>query len=237
MSLLTILDKQQLHSFPATSHALAEPNGLLAIGGDLQTERLLAAYRRGIFPWPMQGSDLLWWTPSPRMVLLPSQLRIAKSLGKRIRRGDYQVSYNQHFAQVIQLCTNNRFREESWITNAIQQAYQQLHQQGHAHSIEISQQGQLIGGLYGLAIGGVFFGESMFSLRSDAAKLALYHLTIHLQDRGYQLIDCQVESAFLASLGAQSITRHSFEQQLEQLIDLERYFAPSPQPDASEPER
>ena len=233
---MTILDKQQLQSFPATSHALVEPNGLLAIGGDLHTERLLAAYRRGIFPWPMQGSDLLWWTPDPRMVLLPTQLRIAKSLHKRIRRDDYQVSHNQHFSQVIQLCTKNRFREESWITQAIKQAYQQLHQQGHAHSIEISQRGELIGGLYGLAIGAVFFGESMFSLKPDAAKLALYHLTTHLQDKGYALIDCQVESAFLASLGAQSITRQSFEQQLEKLIDLDRDFSPSKQSSSPAPD-
>ena len=225
MSLLTRLDKQQTQSFPDTSHALVEPNGLLAVGGDLRTERLLSAYRRGIFPWPIQGSELLWWTPDPRMVLLPGQMHVAKSLHKRIRRGGYQVSHNQHFSQVIRLCTANRFRKESWITEAIKQAYQTLHQQGHAHSIEISMQGNLIGGLYGLAIGAVFFGESIFSLKPDAGKLALYHLTTHLQERGYELIDCQVESAFLASLGAQSITRQSFEQRLAELINIERAFA------------
>ena len=225
MSLLTRLDKQQTQSFPDTSHALVEPNGLLAVGGDLRTERLLSAYRRGIFPWPIQGSELLWWTPDPRMVLLPGQMHVAKSLHKRIRRGGYQVTHNQHFSQVIRLCTANRFRKESWITEAIKQAYQTLHQQGHAHSIEISLQGNLIGGLYGLAIGAVFFGESIFSLKPDAGKLALYHLTAHLQERGYELIDCQVESAFLASLGAQSITRQSFEQRLAELINIERAFA------------
>ena len=218
------LDKEQTEFFPSTHRALTDPNGLLAVGGDLQPSRLLAAYRLGIFPWPVDDKHLLWWSPNPRMVLIPSRMRLARSLQKRIARQDYQVNFNSQFTQVITLCAANRYRQESWITDMMLTAYIHLHQLGYAHSVEIYQEQQLIGGLYGIALGGVFFGESMFHLQPDAAKLALHHLSVHLEHRGYQLIDCQVESPFLEQLGAHSISRETFEQYLARYIDLAIHF-------------
>ena len=220
MNPLTTLDKEQTQLFPPTHQALTDPNGLLAIGGDLQPSRLLAAYRLGIFPWPVDDIHLLWWSPNPRMVFIPGRMHLARSLQKRIARQDYQVSLNTQFTQVITLCAANRYRQDSWITDMMLKAYIQLHQLGYAHSVEIYQEQQLVGGLYGIALGGVFFGESMFHLQPDGAKLALYHLSVHLDNRGYQLIDCQVESPFLKQLGASTMSRETFEQQLARHIDL-----------------
>lgn len=201
--------------FPSPNLALDEPNGLLAFGGDLSAERILVAYQRGIFPWFNEGEPPLWWSPAPRMVLYPEEIKISRSLNKRLRRQEFQISFNSCFAEVIEQCALLRATSGTWITPEMQTAYNQLHQQGYAHSAEVWQDGQLVGGLYGLALGGVFFGESMFSKVSDASKVALVKLTQHLQEQGFKLIDCQVYTNHLASLGAREISRELFLQTLE----------------------
>lgn len=203
--------------FPPIEDALKEPNGLLAFGGDLSPERLRLAYRRGIFPWFNEGEPLLWWSPSPRMVLFPEEIKVSRSLRKRLRRGDFQVTFNHHFAGVIAQCAALRKqREGTWITPAMQAAYQQLHQEGSAHSVEVWQDKALVGGLYGVALGQVFFGESMFSCVSDASKVALVTLAERLKTLDFSFIDCQVYSPHLASLGAREIHRDDFLSKLEQ---------------------
>ncbi len=210
-----------LHSsaipFPDVELALNEPNGLIAIGGDLSTERLLSAYRQGIFPWYSEGEPVLWYSPNPRMVITKDTLHISKSLEKVLRNDRFEVRMDTHFEQVIQQCKNIKRKEQdsTWIDNDMVQAYIQLHHQGYAHSIEVYENGQLAGGLYGVAIGKVFFGESMFSCASNASKVALVHL---LKNTDYQLIDCQVENPHLKSLGAFNIERSAFMQQLENLL-------------------
>jgi leucyl/phenylalanyl-tRNA--protein transferase len=210
-----------LHSsaipFPDVELALNEPNGLIAIGGDLSTERLLSAYRQGIFPWYSEGEPVLWYSPNPRMVITKDTLYISKSLEKVLRNDRFEVRMDTHFEQVIQQCKNIKRKEQdsTWIDNDMVQAYIQLHHQGYAHSIEVYENGQLVGGLYGVAIGKVFFGESMFSCASNASKVALVHL---LKNTDYQLIDCQVENSHLKSLGAFNIERSAFMQQLENLL-------------------
>lgn len=197
--------------FPSPHLALKEPNGLLAFGGDLSPERLLSAYQQGIFPWFNEGEPPLWWSPAPRMVLFPAEVRISRSLGKRLRRGDFNLTLDQCFNQVIHQCA--RLRENTtgtWITPEMESAYNQLHQRGYAHSVEAWQEGKLVGGLYGLALGKVFFGESMFSTVSDASKACLVYLAQRLQEQDFQLIDCQVYSDHLASLGAREIPRDEF---------------------------
>ncbi|NLW04875.1 MAG: leucyl/phenylalanyl-tRNA--protein transferase [Pseudomonadaceae bacterium] len=201
--------------FPSPNLALKEPNGLLAFGGDLSAKRLLLAYQQGIFPWFNEGEPPLWWSPAPRMVLYPAKIKISRSLKKRLKREEFQFSFDTCFAEVIQHCASSRQATTgTWITPEMQQAYNQLHQQGHAHSVEVWQNQQLVGGLYGLALGGIFFGESMFSKVSDASKVALVVLTQHLQEQGFSLIDCQVYTDHLASLGAQEISRELFLQTL-----------------------
>ena len=203
--------------FPPVNQALDEPNGLLAIGGDLSPERLKLAYRQGIFPWFSEGEPLLWWSPAPRMVLFPEQVKVSRSLNKRLKRHDFQVTYNQCFDQVIHFCAALRQQQEgTWITQEMTLAYQKLHQQGVAHSVEAWQDGELVGGLYGLALGRVFFGESMFSKVADASKVALVTLAQHLEALNFLVIDCQVYSAHLASLGAKEIDRDEFLNLLEQ---------------------
>lgn len=203
--------------FPSPTLALEEPRGLLAIGGDLSPERLKLAYRQGIFPWFSEGEPLLWWSPAPRMVLFPSAIKVSRSLKKRLRREDFQVTVNQDFDRVIHWCkTLRQNREGTWITAEMLQAYQQLHRQGIAHSVEVWQKEELVGGLYGLALGRVFFGESMFSRVSDASKVALVTLARRLERLEFDLIDCQVYSPHLASLGAKEIDRNEFLSLLEQ---------------------
>jgi leucyl/phenylalanyl-tRNA--protein transferase len=210
-----------LHSpvipFPDVELALDEPNGLIAIGGDLSTERLLSAYRQGIFPWYSEGEPVLWYSPNPRMVITKDTLHISKSLEKVLRSNRFEVRMNMRFEQVISQCKNIKRKEQdsTWIDNDMVQAYIQLHHQGHAHSIEVYENDHLAGGLYGVAIGKVFFGESMFSCASNASKVALVYL---LKNTGYQLIDCQVENPHLKSLGAFNIERSAFVQQLENLL-------------------
>lgn len=220
MSIVPWLDPNDLE-FPASELALTEPNGLLAIGGDLSPERLVQAYRHGVFPWYEEPQPILWWSPSPRAVLFPERIIVSKSLRKRIRRGDYAVTADQQFQQVIEHCASvpRAGQNGTWISQQMIDAYITLHQQGIAHSIEVWQQQQLVGGLYGLAIGGVFFGESMFSLRTDASKTAFVYLARQLQQWNFAMIDCQVSNPHLFSLGAEEIERSEFEQLLKLHID------------------
>jgi len=203
--------------FPPSEEALEYPNGLLAVGGDLDIDTLLSAYRRGIFPWYQDDQPILWWSPDPRAVLFPPEIRISRSLRRTLRRNTFEVSVNQDFAGVIAGCAADRDQPGTWITEDMLQAYSILHGSGHAHSIETWRDGELVGGLYGVSIGGVFFGESMFARETDASKVALAQLTGMRREMGIELIDCQVASAHLASLGARQISRADFQAQLRRL--------------------
>ncbi|MDP1524807.1 MAG: leucyl/phenylalanyl-tRNA--protein transferase [Rhodocyclaceae bacterium] len=207
--------------FPPLATALIEPNGLLAAGADLSPERLIAAYRRGIFPWFSPGQPILWWSPDPRMVLAPSALKISRSLAKTLRHADYTVQLDTAFDQVISACaaTPRHGQSGTWITAEMIAAYQQLHRLGIAHSVETWHNDKLVGGLYGIALGRAFFGESMFSHRTDASKIALAHLCAFLDARGFGIIDCQMETSHLASLGAQPIPRDVFVARITALVD------------------
>ncbi|MBL4821593.1 MAG: leucyl/phenylalanyl-tRNA--protein transferase [Gammaproteobacteria bacterium] len=206
--------------FPDISTALQEPNGLLAVGGDLGPERLVAAYRLGIFPWYEDGQPILWWSPDPRMVLLPEQLRISSSLRRLIRKQQYTITMDQDFAGVIDACSQARPNSEgTWITVELKSAYRRLHELGIAHSVEVRDSDELVGGLYGLGIGQLFFGESMFSRRDNTSKLALVFLVEQLRKWHYKLIDCQVSSVHLESLGAREISRKMFQQYLLRYLD------------------
>ncbi len=207
-------------SFPPIEEALDEPNGLLAAGADLSPERLLSAYKQGIFPWFADDEPILWWSPHPRCVMRPDAIHISKSLRKQIRRGGFSVSFDGDFAAVIKACAEPRpGQPETWITEDIQQAYIRLHRLGHAHSVEVREGGQLVGGLYGIAIGKLFFGESMFSRSTDASKIAYVFFAKQLQKWGYALIDCQVYNDHLASLGAEVIPRTEFQHYLDRYLD------------------
>lgn len=197
--------------FPEINYALRDPDGLLAIGGDLSEERLLGAYQRGIFPWFNEGQPILWWSPDPRCVLEPKELKISRSLAKSLRKDHFKITYNTAFTDVLESCAATRNGiEETWITNDIKLAYVNLFKMGYAHSVECWQDEKLVGGLYGLALGKVFFGESMFSRESDASKVALVHLTKQLEKMNFRLIDCQVHSRHLQTLGAKPIKRELF---------------------------
>lgn len=203
--------------FPDVSLALEEPDGLLAVGGNLSPARLAAAYRHGIFPWYNDDQPILWWAPNPRAVLFPAELKISRSLQKTLRKTlhnkKFTVSFDQAFAEVIEACSAPRKPHNdpgTWITDDMKQAYQQLHAQGLAHSVECWRDGKLVGGLYGVAIGQVFFGESMFSQETDASKVAFVTLVQQLSRWGFALIDCQVQSQHLESLGARTIRREDF---------------------------
>ncbi len=203
-------------AFPDVEQALEDPNGLLAAGGDLTPDRLLCAYRRGIFPWFSEGQPVLWWTPDPRAVLFPENLRISRSLRKTLRRGHFTLSADHAFSEVIRQCAMPRATESStWITGEMMRAYRRLHDLGHARSIETWRDGELVGGLYGVAMGRVFFGESMFSRDRDASKAALAGLC----ELGYVLIDCQIPSEHLASLGAVEVPRRTFNAYLARWCD------------------
>jgi len=207
-------------TFPDVNLALREPDGLLAIGGDLNSRRILSAYRRGIFPWYSDNQPILWWSPDPRTVLFPARLKLSRSLHKTLRKERFQVTMDRAFNDVITACAAPRSGSSgTWINQAMSDAYSELHLHGDAHSVECWLDGQLAGGLYGVAIGRVFFGESMFSLVSDASKVALAWLVSHLSQRGFGLIDCQVYSTHLASLGAEEIARVDFIAYLDTLCD------------------
>ena len=198
--------------FPTVELALREPDGLLCAGGDLSPGRLLQAYRQGIFPWYSAGEPILWWSPDPRMVLTPGEFRISRSLRQTLRRDNYEIRLDSQFPMVIRACaeTPRKAQQSTWITQEMQSAYVRLHRQGYAHSVETWIDGRLAGGLYGMAIGRIFYGESMFSLQSNASKIALAHLARYLARQGFGLIDCQMNTPHLASLGAHGIPRSEF---------------------------
>jgi leucyl/phenylalanyl-tRNA--protein transferase len=190
---------------------LAEQGGLLAIGGDLSTPRLLLAYSMGIFPWFNEGDPILWWSPDPRCILEPAELKVSRSLAKVLRRQEFTVTCDQAFARVIDACAELRSQEEgTWITPGMQQAYVRLHRLGYAHSVEVWRDGELVGGLYGICMGRCFFGESMFHRVANASKVALFELARHLVSRRFELIDCQMPTPHLISLGARTIPREEF---------------------------
>lgn len=203
--------------FPPVDMALRQPDGLLALGGSLSPTRLLNAYRQGIFPWYQDGQPVLWWSPDPRMVLFPADLKVSRSLRKTLRHGGFEVSFDGAFTQVIEACadTVRPGQQGTWITRDMQTAYRTLYRLGYAHSVEVRRRDQLVGGLYGVAIGRVFFGESMFSRVPNASKVGFAALVKTLQTTGYRLIDCQVHTPHLESLGARPIPRREFVNRLE----------------------
>ena len=210
------LDKDLI--FPAQH--LAEPDGLLAIGGDLSIERLLLAYENGIFPWYSED-DILWWCPNPRFVLFPAEIKISKSMKQLLKRNEFDFTINKAFAEVIGYCqsVHQKNKYGTWITDEMKKAYINLHQLGYAHSTEVWKENELVGGLYGVKMGKVFFGESMFSKISNASKYAFIKYVEQLQAEGIELIDCQVYTEHLESLGARMISRESFLQLLHKLLN------------------
>ncbi len=201
----------QSPTFPDVELALLEPNGLLAIGGNLSPARLLGAYQQGIFPWFNNGQPILWWSPDPRLVLHPDKLYLSRSLKKRLKKNEFTITLDQAFLQVITQCSLPRINQpETWLTEQMRDAYLLLHNMGWAHSVEAWQNNKLVGGLYGIAMGKVFFGESMFAHQTDASKVAFVSLVKYLKQREFGLIDCQVETAHLISLGAENIKRSEF---------------------------
>jgi len=210
-----LLDNVHKTIFPSVELALTEPDGLLAVGGDLSIERLTAAYQQGIFPWYSEGQPILWWSPDPRMVLEPQDIKVSRSLAKTIRKKEFHVSFDQSFRDVITACSEARLekgkiQDETWILDEMIEAYVDLHDTGYAHSVECWKGDQLVGGLYGVAIGKVFFGESMFSRVSNASKIAFVTLAQQLEQWNFKLIDCQVYTSHLESLGAGMISRQQF---------------------------
>lgn len=217
MSALSWLQRDRLW-FPPAHQALRAPNGLLAAGGDLKPQRLLLAYQSGIFPWFSAGQPVLWWSPDPRTVLQPEAMHVSRSLRRFLRKSQLKVSHDRDFAGVISACAAPRdYADDTWITAEMQQAYIELHHLGHAHSIEVWQDDTLVGGLYGVAVGRLFCGESMFSRTDNASKTALLALCHYLQHLGFELIDCQMPTAHLASLGAREIGRSQYLERLGQL--------------------
>lgn len=205
--------------FPPVASALRDPDGLLAAGGALTPEWLLAAYRRGIFPWFSDDQPVLWWSPDPRMVLFPDEIRVRRSLTKRLRNGGFRVTADTVFERVVAACAAPRDGQPgTWITAEMRAAYGRLHRLGAARSVEVWRAGELVGGLYGVAMGPVFFGESMFSRQADASKVALVHLARAMAAGGGRLIDCQMHTGHLASLGARDIARSEFIGYLEQWL-------------------
>ncbi len=200
----------------------ARKDGLLAIDGDLSRERLLLAYRKGIFPWYSNGEPILWWSPDPRLVLYPEELRVSRSLKKTIRKDLFQITMDKAFLKVIQSCADIRLnkKQPTWIVPEMIKAYCQLHESGYAHSVEAWYQGKLAGGLYGLALGKCFSGESMFTRVTDASKTAFVYLVTFLKSLGFQMIDCQVKTSHLMSFGAREVPRKIYLQQLEKTLDF-----------------
>jgi leucyl/phenylalanyl-tRNA--protein transferase len=204
------LDPEEI-AFPDPATALDDPNGLLAFGGDLRPARLLAAYQLGVFPWYQEPQPILWWSPDPRAVLFPPAIHISRSLRRLLRQGRYRVSMDCAFDDVVAACSEaTDKRPDTWITPAMRHAYGRLHQLGHAHSVEVWADQELVGGLYGVARGRVFFGESMFSRRDSASKVALVHLCGQLQRWGFALIDCQVGNDHTYAMGAVDVERAEF---------------------------
>jgi len=216
------LDPDPHAPFPALENALHEPDGLLAAGGDLSVTRLQNAYAHGIFPWFSEGEPILWWSPDPRFVLPPDEIKISRSLAKNIRNSGLRITMDTAFEQVIAHCSvlPREGQDGTWITAEMQQAYINLHQAGYAHSVECWNGDKLVGGLYGISSGAVFCGESMFSLQSNTSKVALVHLCRFIQARGFKLIDSQVYTPHLESLGARMIPRDAYIKTLQQTSDI-----------------
>jgi leucyl/phenylalanyl-tRNA--protein transferase len=210
--------------FPHPEEALED--GLLAVGGDLSTDRLLLAYRSGIFPWYSEGSPILWWSPDPRMVLFPDDLVVSKSLRQKINNKAYKTRFDNDFDSVIHHCAVVERKDQAgtWITEEMIDAYEELHKKGHVHSVETYLEGELVGGLYGVSLGKAFFGESMFHIKADASKIALYHLVQWLKSWEFEIIDVQQETEHLRSLGAKPIPRTEFLDLLNDAI----HKSPSP---------
>lgn len=218
---LTALDSfKPNQAFPTLDQALEEPNGLIAVGGCLSPQRIINAYRHGIFPWFNPDEPILWWSPNPRLVLFPDKLKVSRSLNKTLRKQLFEIRLDSAFLSVIQACAEPRPEQAgTWISNEMKQAYLQLHYLGIAHSVEAWQDGELVGGLYGISLGQVFFGESMFHRKTDASKVVFVHLVKQLTNWGYRLIDCQVKSEHLVSLGAEEISRDEFANLLNHYCD------------------
>lgn len=209
--MIALLDPNDRTSFPDARQALREPNGLLAVGGDLSPTRLVHAYRRGIFPWFSADDPILWWSPDPRTVLFPEDISVSRSLRKRLRKDTFSVTLDRDFAGVIHGCSQPRDEDGgTWLVPKMIAAYKALHAKGLAHSVEVWSEGRLVGGLYGVAIGGAFFGESMFSRATDASKVALVHLCKTLEGWGFGVIDCQMRTDHLVRMGAIEIPRLEF---------------------------
>jgi leucyl/phenylalanyl-tRNA--protein transferase len=205
--------------FPPIERALDDPNGLLAAGGGLSVPRLVAAYARGIFPWFSAGDPVLWWCPDPRMVLAVNDIHISRSLRRRLRKADYEVTADRAFSDVLRACAAPRDDEPgTWLVPSMMRAYERLHHLGLAHSIEVWMEGTLVGGLYGVSLGRMFFGESMFTRRTDASKIALVHLAAQLEQWGFPLIDCQMRTSHLVSMGATEMSRRQFTKLVDRLV-------------------
>ena len=198
------------YKFPSPQSATNE--GVVAVGGDLNPLRILEAYKNGIFPWFNDDENLMWWSPDPRMILFPEKIKISKSFKSFLKKKEYRVSFNENFEDVIESCSNMKRvnQKGTWITNGLKQSFIALHLMGYAHSVEVWQNGVIIGGLYGLDLGNIFCGESMFSIKSNASKVGLYFLCQELKQNNYSFIDCQVPSQHLRSLGAEEISRDNF---------------------------
>lgn len=212
------------YSFPNVETALRDPDGLLAGGGDLSEPRLLNAYRHGIFPWYQDGQPILWWSPSVRAIIEPDHLKISRSLRKTLRNKRFAITADTAFAQVIEACAAPRAKSDgTWITDEMQAAYLRLHAHGHAHSIEIWETDTLVGGLYGIGIGACYFGESMFSRTADASKVAFVCLIRHLQAWHYRVIDCQMMTSHLASMGATPLSRDLYIKKLHETLNISEH--------------
>ncbi|HLS81892.1 MAG TPA: leucyl/phenylalanyl-tRNA--protein transferase [Steroidobacter sp.] len=218
-SIVWLSERDSPDAFPPVDRALREPDGLLAAGGDLSAQRLLAAYRRGIFPWYSRGQPILWWSPDPRAVLFPARLKVSRSLGKSIRNRGFETRIDTAFREVIRACGSAALRPGgTWLSPEMRAAYLRLHRLGYAHCVETWLGDRLVGGLYGVALGGVFFGESMFSIERDASKVALHRLCAELLAHGLDMIDCQMATPHLLSLGAELMPRAQFVQLLSQRL-------------------
>lgn len=212
-----LLNEQLVFPDPAES----EPDGLLALGGDLSEARLLLAYEKGIFPWYNPGDPILWWSPDPRAVIFPQSINVSKSMRNVLNRGDYELRYDHAFLQLMTRCMEKREEEGgTWISEEIIAAYSRLHEMGLAHSVEVWKEGQLVGGLYGTSLGGCFFGESMFSDVPNASKIALIHLARKLNELGFSMIDCQIYTEHLGSLGAVQLDRKTFLEKLKKSLEI-----------------
>lgn len=217
--MLTQLSPFKLEAFPDPSQALDDPNGLLAVGGDLRPERILMAYQNGIFPWFNPEDPVLWWSPNPRTIFYPDEVHVSRSLQKMIRKQIYKVTFDKCFSDVIRACSQPRvYADGTWISDGIIAVYSELHERGYAHSVEVWKGDELVGGLYGMALGKIFFGESMFSRADNASKVGFVQLAKQLSDWGFAIIDAQVANPHLFSLGAVEIPRAEFQQILVDFV-------------------